>query len=190
MVSGRAKMELPSTLKKAAALAREVFFPQWDRARRWRIRTGRHSSALGFCDRARRVVLVAPTGDDLCRLQTLLHEISHAITGGGHGATWRRRHGQAANQADPMGLEGLGRAIRAEIAQYEQTPRTLAPEVYVTLEDAVSEARGGSSFAAVVRALAAQYGMTPGELRSRYSRLRRVYDAAVREARAEEQRGG
>ena len=106
----------------------------------------------------------------------------------GHGATWQRRHGQAANQADAMGLEGLGRAIRVEIAQYEQTPRTLAPEVYVTLEDAVSEARGGTSFAAVVRALAAQYGMTPGEVRSRYSRLRRVYEAAVREARAEEQR--
>lgn len=170
----------PAHLRSVLAHVRQAYFPRWDRNVQWRIRKGHRSRWTredGYCDSERQTIWVSPAlaeagGDQL--IAVVVHEVCHAIQGSGHGRRFRLRLAVSADAAEAAGRVHLAGLLRQDAMMYEQEPPMLAKAIYSTMGDIVGESPH-VSFAAALRFLATQIGLTPSELQSRYRQLRNVY---------------
>ncbi len=57
----------------------------------------------------------------------IIHEICHAVTPIGHGASWQRRMAKAADRADELKRPALAKILRDEIVAYRQACLACSP---------------------------------------------------------------
>jgi hypothetical protein len=99
---------------------REAFFPRWDRKGAWRVRAGSNAEypgAEGFCQSSEKTIYInLPESGDLNLV--LIHEISHAVAGVGHGRRWLDRMRKAATRARDLRTPSLAKRLEAEVARY------------------------------------------------------------------------
>jgi len=70
-------------------------------------------------------------------LETLIHEMCHAVTPGGHGKKWQERMLLAARDAETYKDHALAMALRAEVQNYFETRKITARWAYSSIEDAI-----------------------------------------------------
>ena len=170
-------------LKIAFAFVRTNFFPRWDKDQQWSVRINGDLPGDGRCEdeiKTIHVRCVAKNRNDLHIL--LIHEISHAVAGGGHAKRWRARMLKAAQRAKRMGLNILEKMLDQEVEAYINDPITVrASHVYELISVAVlhiPEAKYGR----ILHGVAREFGLYPHELEKRFVRCRKIYDEAKREA--------
>jgi hypothetical protein len=159
------------------ATVRKQFFPRWDREGRWRLRlVDDLFGAQGKCDSDAKEIKIAfrLTGDELHLL--LIHEIAHAVTGGGHGQIWQTRMLKAAQQAECLEHPDMALALRKEVEAYKNTPRETAKEVYDRLEDQILIGSFLPTFEQLVEFVSRDYGLSPNEFLQQFRAARKVYD--------------
>ena len=116
---------MPSRLHREFEYVRQVFFSRWDREGKWRI--GKAADLDGACGKCRsndKTIMIdrgyLDEGKDTLRL-VLIHEISHAVTRGGHGNPWQTRMEEAAKRAGRVGQQALAGLLRKEVQEYQKT---------------------------------------------------------------------
>jgi hypothetical protein len=171
-------------LQAAWHAMRKDYFPRWDRERRWRIRHGNLPGACrGKCFPDKRLVVIAEYPDDPDKRDWLLiHETCHAFRGcgGNHGATWQARMTRASRRARALGRPGLAKLLDEDVANYRQAALdhpnpTLA--LYGLLGDWASQ-EPHAPYKVLLKAVAAEYGMTVPEMLDAFPRCRKVYEQA------------
>jgi hypothetical protein len=163
-------------------------------ATQWRIRSGargewqgadgrtRYTNEHGYCDPDTRTIWLGRQDKE-----TLIHEICHAVAGGGHGKKFTSRLRQAAARARQLGDHELGSALMQEAEDYESTPRTGAKEVYGRVSDVCMDS-GSVTLGQLIDYLAYEYGATGPEIIARYPRLAEVYEVENRRWTRERER--
>ena len=160
---------------------KKLYFPRWDREELWRISTRSKRNVQGHCDPVRRVIEIVIQHDDLDeRDQLLIHEICHAVAGGGHGKTWQSRMEKAAHKADEIGRPRLGDLLREEIVNY-RTMGVGIEEAYQSIRDWVAH-EPDITLMQVKRSMANQYGLLVTEVGAKFRRTEMVYRDAKRDA--------
>ncbi len=127
----------------------------------------------------RRVIWVSDVGAG--RLQTLIHEITHAVAGANHGRRWRTRMYSAARTARRLGDMNLAQRLTLDADEYERSEmdggRLRACDVYGQLREM---ATGGRRYVDVVRHVARTLGLNDREFRQRYRRSREEFERGRR----------
>jgi len=167
--------------RRAFLDVREWLFPRWRAGATWQVRRAEKSAYHrgGYCHTARRLIYVAPHLEGIEAREVLVHEICHAVTGAYHGTRFQRRLLAAARVARKRSPE-LAEAIEKDLRDIRDSSITKAHEVYTSLYDAVS-IRGLTDWRQLVRWLAYDHARSPGEMLSRFRRMRSVYESALRE---------
>ena len=172
-----------------------VYFPDWSDFSEWRFVWGRSPELMdsehdefGMCEDIERVIYLCwevQTDDELDSM--LAHEITHAVCPDpGHCLKFLRILRGVASEARQQGRPGLADWIENHAGNIrpDEEPIKRSPssdeEVYEEIEDLVQD-RLLHSFVDVVRAVAENYGMRPGEIVQLYPRAREVFDAAMLE---------
>ncbi|HPQ72144.1 MAG TPA: hypothetical protein PKW95_23685 [bacterium] len=185
--------QVPERLLIEFASVRRTYFPRWRGHRDWQVRVGyRHelTDCRGECDREARIIWVAPPqlGKDDNHLRWLLiHEITHAVTRGGHGTEFVRRLERAAEKAGKVGAESLKDLLFSDIDGIRANPDTRPAQVYAMLDDWVTGTRDIPTYPAVFAELCRYFSQTPDELRRFAPRTEKVYRKAVRWRQEEEE---
>lgn len=173
-----------STLQKAFATVRAVFFPRWDPEGAWSAREVRDLPAKGKCDRRRKTVLLRHASKDDDRLHCLLiHEISHAVTDDYHSKRWLARYRKAGERAERMGRHHLASLIFEEAGLYahpESCIRTDARSVYSLIRRFV-RANPHIPFNTAIRVIALSLAHYPREFLQKWKRSRMVFHQALLE---------
>lgn len=179
---------MPGEAQQEFDRVREIFFPRWDRARRWRCRRMGVEQRIhgdGLCVPSRRAIYIhhrvrRSGGAQLTGV--IIHEICHAIEPrSSHGKSWRERMSRAAGRAEALGENDLARWLREEVHRYLTPPgRLRVGATYGEIRDFVAESGKVPSFRKLVEEFSRSRGMKPGEFLRRYPRARAVYDAGVR----------
>ncbi len=155
---------------------RKTFFPRWDRERQWRIVADSQMIAMGKCFRDSRLIkipYITSREDDLYEL--LIHEICHAVTDDYHSRRWKARMLKAAEKAENIGFPSLGEVLRRNILGYNETVGSISAAcIYSRVEEYLRESPN-LAYLDVVEGIACELGSSPEELKSRCTRLRRVY---------------
>ena len=107
-----------------------------------------------FCHADTRTIWINPS--DLS-LETLIHEMCHAVTPRGHWKKWQERMRLAARDAETYWDYALARALRGEVQNYFETPKITARWPYSWFEDAID---GGAVVDAAIDWAAEQCAMT------------------------------
>jgi hypothetical protein len=107
-----------------------------------------------FCHADTRTIWINPSDPSL---ETLIHEMCHAVTPGGHGKKWQERMRLAARDAETYWDYALARALRGEVQNYFETPKITARWPYSWFEDAID---GGAGVDAAIDWAAEQCAMT------------------------------
>jgi hypothetical protein len=179
-----------TTLDQMVEEIRRDYFPRWDQGRRWQVREGsratwigsrgetRFSSEWGYCERDTLTIWINSVNKE-----TIIHEICHAVTNGGHGQLWSDRMRKAARRADDLGDAELAARLSEDAEGYRVDPLYyLAAQVYERVGDVLLDAPD-VSFYALIDYLASETSLTPDEIHKRYRRLRAVYNEEQRRAR-------
>jgi len=163
-----------------------AYFPQWRQATTWTIKPGARgqyrdaqgmtlaTSEAGYCDDQTKTIWVQARDTAI-----IIHEICHAVTGGGHGKTWQA-HLAAARRAAALGDQGLAAALTEEVAGYAAAPPITARTIYRRVPDVLVDTPN-VTFAHLVDYLAYDYGLTGPELLAKCSRLQTVFEQARRQ---------
>ena len=160
---------------------KRAFFPRWDRRNLWRVSTRSRRKVEGCCDPKRRVIeIVVQHGGPDQRDRLLIHEISHAVAGGGHGTKWQDRMERAARRADELGRNRLAKMLRDEIADYRESWKPV-DEAYGIVQEWLT-CNPGLTLPQVRRALADQYGLLVSEVAKTFQRFEKVFTEAKWEA--------
>lgn len=156
------------------------FFPRW-RASRWRFQIGDPPGCPGgdgWCDKDGHTVWIASAvaeGDRDERDRTVIHEVCHAVTTIAHKKMFLGRLGRAAQRADEVGRLALAALLQLEVSLYEEEPDLRAADVYEMVRAAAVEV---TDFDEALERIACQIGMTPANLRAKYTLLRRKWSEA------------
>jgi hypothetical protein len=170
-------------LEREFTAVRKVYFPRWDRARRWRCRF--HSAAMagvgceGLCDCERKIIYIPNNTEDL--IAALIHEICHAVTPSTtHGRPWQERMLKAASVADRTRQSRLAEFLRKEVVSYQRDAEVITRKgIYYEIEECVSDLKRIPSFRTVVKRVAQRNVMTVEQFLKRLPRAKAVYDRAV-----------
>ncbi len=171
-----------STLLRAFATVRAVFFPRWDSEGAWSAREVRDLPAKGKCDRRRKTLLLRRASRDDDALHCLLiHEISHAVTDDYHSKRWLARYRKAAERAERMGRHHLASLILEEAELYahpENCIRTDAKTVYALIRQFV-RANPHIPFNIAIKVIAMSEAQYPWEFLKKWKRSREVFQQAM-----------
>jgi len=163
------------------ARVRGDYFPPWRSASKWTVRFAKPPRDLttddSFCHAETRTIWIDPSDPSL---KTLIHEMCHAVTPGGHGKKWQERMRLAARDAETYGDRALASALRGEVQNYFETPKITARGAYSWIDDAID---GGASVDAAIDWAAEQCAMTRERFLLKYKRARRVAESAFRARR-------
>ena len=157
----------------------QSFFPLWDRKNEWTITTNTKRCCYGYCDEEQKTIYVNYISD-----LTILHEIVHAICGGGHGKAWQERMAKAAKRAENLGLHALVCEIQEEISAYSEGFTPTAKYIYDRVESVVIDTNSKVGFNAVIESIGNEFGLTPSEMLRKYKRLKCVYDSTLYDQKA------
>lgn len=102
------------------ALIGRLLFPRWKAAKDWEIVVcpQKLGPCAGFCDTENKRILLRKN-DTL----TIIHEVCHAVTKGGHGLRWQNRMESVAKYFEQKGDSTSATHVRDEIAKFEQEHR-------------------------------------------------------------------
>jgi hypothetical protein len=170
-------------LEREFTAVRKVYFPKWDRMRRWRCRFLRPAMAgvgcTGLCDCEKRIIYIPTNTENL--IAVLIHEICHAVTpSANHGRPWQKRMLKAADVANWRGRSQLADFLREEVVSYARKAEVKTKKaIYSEIEECVLDLQGISSFRTVVKLVAQRNVMTAKEFLKRFPRAKAVYDEAV-----------
>ena len=160
---------------------RTMFFPAWDRERRWKIVQAHDlNGAQGHCDHATRTISILEgiSGDRLTVL--LVHEIAHAVVGPHHGKCWLKRIEQAALQAEQ--LHGpLAALLREEIEGYKNALVLTAAYIYNSIADVVWH-NANTTFFQAIDFVRQDFGMSRLDFLTRFSSAKAIYDVERKDA--------
>ena len=171
-------MTTQNDLKKPFEFVRKMFFPRWDRARRWGVKRVWHLPAQGRCDRASKNILIKdrpPHEDELYCL--LIHEICHAVSSPYHGRRWQDRMMKAGDKADKIGHKELAEMLDEEVKRQRLIPKNIDREAYDLIYDIVT-ALPYIKFNRLLTRVAAEYGMYPREFKVRFKRSKKIFNQA------------
>jgi hypothetical protein len=183
------------TIEQVFEAIRRDYFPQWDRAKQWRVQHGsrrewtdsngdiRCSGEQGYCDlEAKTIYVGVPRGQ--WRF-VLIHEICHAVASRSHCARFITRLEKAAAKARRLGHLSLAQDLDDEVQSYEDGSEVDSSQVYALVEDALV-ANPRLSFHHLLEYVSCELGAySPEELESKYPRLRAIYDRRLKEAARE-----
>lgn len=173
-----------STLQRAFATVRSVFFPRWDTEGAWSVREVRDLPAKGKCDRRRKTLLLRHVSEDDDVLHRLLiHEISHAVTDDYHSKRWLARYRKAAERAERMGRLHLASLILEEAELYAHSENyitTDAKTVYALIRQFV-KANPHIPFNIAIKMIALSMAQYPREFLQKWKRSREVFHHALLE---------
>jgi hypothetical protein len=172
-----------SDLAREFTAVRKVYFPKWDRMRRWRCRFLRAtmvtSDCHGRCDDEKKIIYISKNAEDLIAL--LIHEICHAVTQrANEGRTWQERMLKAVKVADRIGHSRLAESLRQEVVSYQRDAEIITKKAnYCDIEECVSDLTGIPPFPKVAKLVAHKHLMTVEKFLKRLPRAKAVYDEAV-----------
>ncbi|MBL7077513.1 MAG: hypothetical protein ISS31_08570 [Kiritimatiellae bacterium] len=136
-------------VEQAFRLARESYFPRWDRCGRWKIEKVSDLSGLeGYCDQHGQRILVCPPLYVYDLTSLIVHEIVHAIYGGVHGKRFTTRLQVIADRARSLGDFELAKAIDSDLEGLrnpDSVDRSVE-EAYATIRNYVEECYPKVSF--------------------------------------------
>ena len=163
-------------LKLRYAWVRRLYFPRWDKEGLWTVRMAPRLCGTGRCDRDNRAILVGGNvGRELGVL--LIHEIAHAVTTGDHGKVYTARMERAARRARNLGDHEMERGLYQNIEQFTRAISNTPGHVYNRIEDCVLELPQ-ASLADAIRIVGFDIGLPIHEMKKRFPRMQRVYEAA------------
>jgi hypothetical protein len=172
-----------SRLRAEVKFVRTLFFPRWDRARKWRFRIVRGLASDGQCTPRKKVICLQdlPGEETLLRVY-LIHEISHAFALG-HGQAWQGRMLEASKIAADHGLIPLATKLREEVKEYRKSitmvgEKVTARSAYGDLEDCVRENEIG--YRQAVKHVAGEFAMAPAEFIRQFPLAKRIFEKAKR----------
>jgi len=144
------------TLERHFEEVRRIFFPYWDRQKRWQV-YGLPSDGIipwsGQCMRSQRIIVVAATTKSMVELWvTLIHEICHAVTRSEHGDAFWTRMKKVTVHAMGLGMIALADTLESHIKDHkknlseleEASVQRLIGEIPVDIPTASSSAVIGS----------------------------------------------
>src|SRR5262249_42220725 len=179
--AGRGRVLTEEKSMTLVARVRADYFPPWRSASKRTVRFAEPPRNLAnhaaFCDAYPRTIWINRSEPPL---ETLIHEMCHAVTPGGHGMKWQERMRLAARDAETYGDRALARALRGEVQSYFETPKITARGAYSWIDDAID---GGASVDAAIDWAADQCAMTRERFLPKYKRGRRVAESAFRARR-------
>ncbi len=120
-------------LKNAFEYVRQMFFPEWDRKREWKIlecpeelRTHQGKGVDGVCSEQAKTIKVSMVriSENIDLYVLLIHEICHSGTKG-HGKDWQEAMLMKADIADKMGKKDLSELIRKDIERAATLDRSV-----------------------------------------------------------------
>ncbi len=168
---------------------RRAYFPRWDRKRRWTCQVGIAPGTRrgSFCDRRLKAIYISPEDAASPNVQAIIiHEITHAVAWGDHGAAFQHRESVAADRATALGDKTLASQIRKDIEVCRRCPPcATAEEVYSLVRDVVVMDRI-REYEQVLEAVSNEYVTTPEEFEKYHPRTRKVFEKALREAEKED----
>ena len=163
---------------------RQDFFPRWDRPGKWRLSLRKPiGRAMGQCCAETKTIRIGVWSSDPDERDLLLiHEICHAVAGGGHGLRWQRRMLRAAHRAGSLGRQALAALLAGEVEQYQQDGLSHYQQVYNQVEEA-ARSSPSVTYSALRRYLAGEYAVPVSEFDQQYRRAKRVFAEARQEQR-------
>ncbi len=166
---------------------RSLFFPRWDRDRRWAIRFDENIVGDGKVVPDVKVILIKHLFADEDQTDlVIIHEICHAF-GTSHGNPWIHRMEAAQRAAVRLGRTGLAEKILEELDGYAngQEPPSAA-EVYDSIESA-GICRPLRPFEEVVKRAAHGYPCSVDEFLCKFKRAKMFHEKGLKEAREAEE---
>lgn len=159
-----------------------AYFPRWWAGQDWKIVPGNPSPESGHvngqCKPDIRTIYI--DGPSNGWEHTIIHEICHAVTNGGHGRKWRERMCAAADTAEMSGRKERAWDLRKEAEQYSRLPRFSAAIVYQQIEDWILAGDNPiPKFDAIIDAVCQAYGCAYEDI-ARYRGCRPAYNRAVK----------
>jgi hypothetical protein len=191
--NSRMDQTMATNLKTEFDRVRRMLFPRWDREKNWRVRRDWRLPSNGYCDEKKKIITVKrlddPQWSRYWALDAILaHEICHALTRSGHGRAWQARMLIAAAAAGKSGAARLAKQIREDVAETREKisrqPRSESQAAYDFVRECLDEP-GLDTWPKVLRALVDEFCLRPKEIRRRFPRARRVWDAERRERKRE-----
>lgn len=181
------KIESQSALEELFVRVCDLYFPRWRTRKSWAVRLGAPADRPklgGYCDLEARTIWISTQGrpEQLVE-QVMIHEITHAIVGTGHGVRFQRRMRKASDAAEATGNSVLAGELRQEVAEWAESPRYLAAHAYAEIRDLAWEC---DDYELVLRYISEENGLLPEEFEKRYRRARKVFDEARIEAEQDE----
>ena len=158
---------------------RKIFFPRWDRQKKWSVELIPDLPSPGRCEIGiKKIILkLIPEDDDELKL-ILIHEICHALIPN-HKKRWRDRLRIAAAKAKSIVETALSNKIWNEILDYkkrEQTQRIYyAEDIYARIEEMLTDCPD-ASFDSVISYLAQEFGHYKEEFLKMYTKCEQVYE--------------
>ena len=166
-------------LSKASLYVRSTYFPRWDRKSEWSVQFSDDLGTVdGSCDMANKKIDIRRAINPGEVYLVLIHEIAHAVTGGGHGKRWQARMEKAAQRAENIGETALAESLRKEVGGYRGlVEKVTAKNVYDEVQSAVF-AMPEADFDAIVCQLADRYGLNNDKCLEKFPRIRTEYEKA------------
>ncbi len=113
-----------STLEQHFEEVRRIFFPRWDRQKRWRVYelpSNVNVPWSGRCMRSERIIAVGGAAESMIELWVaLIHEICHAVTRSEHGDAFWTRMRKVADRATGLGMISLADTLESHIKYHKK----------------------------------------------------------------------
>lgn len=157
---------------------RDVFFPKWDRRRKWKLCVNRRLKwGTGQCHREHQTIEIGPTKPNVLLL-LIIHEICHAAASPSHGQRWKGRLLLAAQTAAIVGMDKLAEQLRNEVTIYDKRAPSRNQAVYADLESIAISSAAPPKFEQVLNYLLCEYKITEVEFRKHCPRAEKFYREA------------
>lgn len=162
----------------------KTFFPRWNRRNNWKIVYDPTLSAHGLCDIEKKIISIkfCPNGDEFLLL--LIHEICHTHNSR-HNKKWYCRMLEKAEIAKKIGKRDLAERLHSQVEQYKSQPFKQFPSasfIYENIADWTLEAPH-ISYEKIIEKVAQSWGMYPEELKKDYTRAKKVWEKAQKDAK-------
>src|SRR5207244_5122216 len=125
------------------------YFPRWQGMNTWVLKEGprgswrgastilRTTTEQGYCDHDSKTIYVSAPPEE--RKATIIHEICHAVTTGGHNKQWRGRLFRAGQRARELAETALATYLEEEANEYAEWPSRGGTSLYGPLEALMSD---------------------------------------------------
>lgn len=167
--------ELLTQRKATVNFVRNNFFPRWDKDYKWRvIYKNSPCGKKGNCDSDKKVIYIAPwlRGNEL--IDTLIHEICHAVTNSGHGKLFLQRLSKAEEKAKAMGLNDLAIFIHKDIVMTGMSSKVTADLVHSCIKGVVMDLPD-ITFKQLIKTVSCNVGMSSKIFLNKYKQSKKIF---------------